>query len=71
MKLENKNYDVVDEKGNLRFRGFLTLIMGDNIQLRKLGPFGSGVVTVNRSQLRPFNSVQDHSNPQFARTALW
>jgi hypothetical protein len=71
MKLENKNYDVVDANGNLLFRGFLALIMGDNVCFNKLGAFGSGKATVNRSQIRPFNSVEDSSNPQFARTAIW
>lgn len=71
MKLENKNYDVVDVNGKLLYRGYALWFEGDEARIEKRGPFGSGVVTVLKTQLRPFNSVQDHSNPQFARTALW
>jgi hypothetical protein len=71
MKLENKNYDVVNKNGSLLCRGFASLFFGNNVQIQKLGPFGSGMAVVDASQLRPFNSVEDTSDNKFARTAIW
>ena len=67
----SKNYDVVDGEGKLLYRGFLTQLMGDKARISKIGPFGSGVDTVDKSQLKPFNSVQDDNQPETARTRVW
>jgi hypothetical protein len=71
MTLSNKSYDVVDENENLLYRGFAQLFVGDQVQMRRSGPFGSGAELVLQSQLRPFNSVKDHSKHECARTALF
>lgn len=69
--MTNKHYDVVDMNGKLLCRGYALWFNGDEARIEKRGPFGSGVVTVQQNQLRPFMSVKDQHQPTTARTQLW
>lgn len=67
MQVTNKYYDVVDDSNKLLYRGFCRSFVGDHVQIELTGPFGSGVKVARKGQLRPYQSVTDHSS-RTART---
>jgi len=51
-----QSYDIVNELGEYLCFGSVQSIKGDSVDVRRMGPFGSGYTTVNITQLRnPFS----------------
>jgi hypothetical protein len=58
-----QSYDVVNELGAYLCFGSIQSIEGDSVELRRMGPFGSGYATFNISQLRdPFSVIRSKDN---------